>query len=180
MKFTSLKFALLTSTATAFAPVRTSAPLKQYYHHASKSTTQQLSASIIDPSSLHDVSSNINHLFSSLMLSDVDATAVTDTMTASTDAAAATADAGNGWFGFLTLPIEGLLKGIHVLFTQMGMNADAWGVSIIAMTVVIKLLTFPLTKSQLESTNKMQVRAITFLLARFIDIFILNLFLLIL
>jgi YidC/Oxa1 family membrane protein insertase len=38
----------------------------------------------------------------------------------------------------------------------MGMSADAWGVSIIAMTIVIKLVTFPLTKQQLESTNKMQ------------------------
>lgn len=45
-----------------------------------------------------------------------------------------------------------------MLLTGMGMSADAWGVSIIVMTIVIKLLTFPLTKQQLESTNKMQVR----------------------
>jgi len=48
------------------------------------------------------------------------------------------------------------LKLIHVGLMGMGMSADSWGISIIAMTVVIKLLTFPLTKSQLESTNKMQ------------------------
>lgn len=81
-----------------------------------------------------------------------------DTMASAAPAAAdAAADSGNGWFGFLTLPIEGLLKGIHLLLTSMGMSADSWGVSIIAMTIVIKLLTFPLTKQQLESTNKMQV-----------------------
>lgn len=90
------------------------------------------------------------------MLSDGE---LVDTMASAAPAAAdAAADSGNGWFGFLTLPIEGLLKGIHLVLTSMGMSADSWGVSIIAMTIVIKLLTFPLTKQQLESTNKMQVR----------------------
>jgi YidC/Oxa1 family membrane protein insertase len=37
-------------------------------------------------------------------------------------------------------------------------GTNAWGVSIIVMTVVIKAATYPLTRSQLESTNKMQVR----------------------
>merc|ERR1719491_2127949 len=36
------------------------------------------------------------------------------------------------------------------------MSEDAWGVSIIAMTSLIKLATYPLTKQQLASTNKMQ------------------------
>ena len=31
-------------------------------------------------------------------------------------------------------------------------------ISIIVMTLIIKVATFPLTKTQLESTNKMQVR----------------------
>lgn len=74
---------------------------------------------------------------------------------AATDAAAAN---DNGWFGFLTGPIESLLKLIHTVLTSVGLSEDAWGVSIIVMTVLIKALTFPLTKSQLESTNKMQVR----------------------
>jgi membrane protein insertase Oxa1/YidC/SpoIIIJ len=144
MKFQALALSLLPA-ATAFAPVRT--PLKQHVSHLSA----------IDPSSLHDMSSHldsVNHFISSLMLSDgeLDASAVINA-----PAADVAADPGNGWFGFLTMPIEGLLKGIHVLLTSMGMSADAWGVSIIAMTIVIKLVTFPLTKQQLESTNKMQV-----------------------
>jgi YidC/Oxa1 family membrane protein insertase len=104
---------------------------------------------------------SLNHFFTSLTLADLDVDAVTASA-ASADAAAAAAaadSANNGWFGFLTLPIEFLLKLIHTALTSVGMSADAWGVSIIAMTVVIKALTFPLTKSQLESTNKMQVRS---------------------
>lgn len=98
------------------------------------------------------------------MLSDggIDASSLVVTP-AATDAVVA-ADADNGWFGFLTGPIEGLLKLIHVGLTSMGLSADAWGVSIIVMTIVIKVLTFPLTKSQLESTNKMQVRLIVLVL----------------
>jgi YidC/Oxa1 family membrane protein insertase len=123
----------------------------------------------IDPSAIHDLSQHhavaadsINHFFSSLMISDLD-TAVDAAATipmdaapgAATDAAAAAAN-DNGWFGFLTGPIESLLKLIHTVLTSVGLSEDAWGVSIIVMTVLIKALTFPLTKSQLESTNKMQ------------------------
>jgi YidC/Oxa1 family membrane protein insertase len=74
---------------------------------------------------------------------------------ASTDAAAA--GSGNGWFGFLEAPIEGLLQLCHSSLVSMGMSANAWGLSILLMTTLIKVLTFPLTKTQLESTNKMQV-----------------------
>ncbi len=38
----------------------------------------------------------------------------------------------------------------------MGVTANAWGITIIAITVLIKLVTFPLTKTQLEGTTKMQ------------------------
>lgn len=62
----------------------------------------------------------------------------------------------NGWFGFLEGPIEFLLTGIHGALVSMGMSENAWGVSIIAMTTLIKLVTYPLNKNQLESTNKMQ------------------------
>jgi len=62
----------------------------------------------------------------------------------------------NGWFGFLTGPIEFLLQVIHQIFNSVGLDANSWGLSIIAMTIVIKLVTYPLTKQQLESTTKMQ------------------------
>ena len=103
----------------------------------------------------------LSQFFSSLTVADLDvdaaASAASDAAAAAAPVADAAAQQGNGWFGFLAAPIEGLLKLIHVGLTGMGMSADSWGISIIAMTVVIKLLTFPLTKSQLESTNKMQV-----------------------
>lgn len=62
----------------------------------------------------------------------------------------------NGWFGFLEGPIEYTLQGIHNVLVDIGLNEGAWGVTIIAMTTLIKVSTYPLTKQQLESTNKMQ------------------------
>jgi len=55
------------------------------------------------------------------------------------------------------MPIELLLQVIHQVLVSVGLDINAWGVSIITMTVVIKLITYPLTKQQLESTNKMQM-----------------------
>ena len=73
----------------------------------------------------------------------------------STDAVTEAAASDNGWFGFLTLPIEGLLQIIHSAIASTG-TANAWGASIIVLTILIKVVTYPLTKTQLESTNKMQ------------------------
>lgn len=100
--------------------------------------------------------------FPSLNLADaVDAVTGVDAVDAVTaaDAAGSAVDAAatdNGWFGFLTGPIEGLLQVIHSMLVGVGMNSNSWGISILTMTVVIKILTFPLSKQQLESTNKMQ------------------------
>lgn len=87
---------------------------------------------------------------------------LTQAVTSAVSAAPVTPDAvveaaadDNGWFGFLTLPIEGLLQIIHSLIAATG-TANAWGVTIIVLTILIKVVTFPLTKTQLESTNKMQ------------------------
>jgi len=100
-----------------------------------------------------------------MLISDLDVDAVNSAATipldaapgAATNAAAAVATSNddNGWFGFLTVPIEGLLKLIHGGLSAAGVD-EAWGLSIIVMTVLIKVLTFPLTKNQLASTNKMQ------------------------
>jgi YidC/Oxa1 family membrane protein insertase len=108
----------------------------------------------------HQVSA-LQDAVSSLLVSDaglVDAvtSGAVDNVAGATDAAAA-AGTDNGWFGFLAGPIEFLLQVIHKALVAVGMPANAWGISIVAMTVVIKILTYPLTKSQLESTSKMQV-----------------------
>lgn len=123
----------------------------------------------VDPSSFHDIAHNFDawkDAFStSLTLSDIDPSSVLnaamsladEAVDGAADATAAAASNDNGgWFGFLTGPIEGLLQLIHTLLVNVGVSADAWGVSIIALTILIKVLTFPLTKTQLESTNKMQ------------------------
>ncbi|KAL7549094.1 hypothetical protein ACHAWF_012367 [Thalassiosira exigua] len=155
-KSRALLLALSAPIAAAFAP-----PTSFRRHPTGLSAA--------DPSSLHDLPQHVgalHHVLSSLTLADLDADAVSSLAVPPLDAApavdaAAAADAaaaqqGNGWFGFLTLPIESLLQFIHGSLATVGMSGNAWGVSIIAMTVVIKALTFPLTKSQLESTNKMQ------------------------
>ncbi len=161
MKSQALLLALSAPTAGAFAPPISFRPVSVSSFIPSSS---KLAA--VDPHIIHDLpphAHSLHHFFTSLVLSDADVSeaveAVSDAISApAADAtAAATADQGNGWFGFLTGPIEGLLKLIHSILTGVGMSEDAWGVSIIVMTVVIKALTFPLTKSQLESTNKMQV-----------------------
>lgn len=123
--------------------------------------------SMIDPSSMQDLPQHVDTLhqfFSSLTLADMDVDAMSSALdaapisggdTAVVDAAAEAANNNGGWFGFLTLPIESLLQILHGGLKSVGIP-NAWGTSIIVMTLVIKALTFPLTKGQLESTNKMQ------------------------
>lgn len=147
MKFSqATKCLLLLGASEAFAPV----------HRFSSSPTAGTASArsmAVDPHFFNDIPTHFQSLrdvFSTISLSDVD-----------TDAVAATVDevakSDNGWFGFLTGPTELLLQGIHSMLVTVGMSADAWGLTIIVMTIVIKLATFPLTKTQLESTNKMQV-----------------------
>jgi YidC/Oxa1 family membrane protein insertase len=123
----------------------------------------------LDPSSLLQELPNhvqsLHHAFTSISLSDgMDVAGFMDSIspdTVSAVPAAADVEASdNGWFGFLTGPTMGLLQLIHGGLVSIGVSADSWGVSIIALTILIKIITFPLTKTQLESTNKMQVRQI--------------------
>lgn len=116
----------------------------------------------VDPSSFQDISQHVDTFrdaFTSLTLSDVE-TAVEGAASSVADAASDTAAAssGSGWFGFLVGPIEGLLFLIHSSISAVAGEANSWGISIVLLTILVKLLTFPLTKTQLESTNKMQVR----------------------
>lgn len=151
--------ALLIAGAHAFAPVRFGARL---------GTARSFGADPNMFSDLHHLPSQVDTLqnaFSTFNLADA-----LDVPAAAADAADAAAsglaepagevaDAAvkSGWFGFLTGPIESLLQVIHAVLVGMGFSENSWGVSILFMTAVIKLLTFPLTKTQLESTNKMQV-----------------------
>jgi YidC/Oxa1 family membrane protein insertase len=146
--------------ASAFAPAKFA------------TRTQTARSFGVDPSMFHDLPHHVQSLqdaFSTLSLSDAMG-ATADTFQATSDAAASTASAAveatadaaaadtNGGFGFLTGPITSLLQIIHSGIVSIGGSANAWGISIIILTLLIKALTFPLTKTQLESTNKMQVR----------------------
>jgi YidC/Oxa1 family membrane protein insertase len=143
----SIALALLVSVAGAFTP-------------ASRSFTPRTPSSLsfgIDPSHFSDVLHNLP----TISLADVEEMTdslsnVASSVDQATADAAADASTSNGWFGFLTGPIEGLLQLIHSALVAVGVSSDTWGVSIIMLTVLIKVLTFPLTKTQLESTNKMQ------------------------
>ena len=111
----------------------------------------------IDPSHLHDLPQQLQ------ALQDVFASSSSLSIADAVDAAASAGDAVEtaaskaGPFGFLTGPTMAILEALHSGLTAAGLKENAWGLSIIALTLLIKLLTYPLTKSQLESTNKMQV-----------------------
>jgi len=151
MFYKVVTYLTLLGTSQAFAPVH------RFSSRASSGIVSTSARSFgMHPEFFHDLPSQIRPIqdaFTTISLSDaLEATA--DTAGAVVEEAAKT---DNGWFGFLTAPIEFLLQAIHAAFVTVGMSADAWGVSIIAMTLIIKLATYPLTKTQLESTNKMQV-----------------------
>lgn len=126
-------------------------------HSVVKTTTTTTARSFgVDPSVFQDLPQHIQHLpdaFSSISLSDA-----MDGLADAADVAEEVAKSDSGWFGFLTEPISILLQLIHQGLMGVGMSENSWGISIIGLTVLIKVVTFPLTKTQLESTNKMQVR----------------------
>ena len=171
-------FLLIRSGAHAFAPV-----VGRFGTHVVAATSRTTARSFgLDPSSFQDLSQHVDSFrdaFTSLTLSDVDLdpsaiidtaapaaidpSAIIDTaapaaIDAATDASTTAASSkSGGWFGFLTGPIQGLLVLIHSGMVAMGVSSNAWGISIIILTLFVKAVTFPLTKTQLESTNKMQV-----------------------
>lgn len=118
-------------------------------------------SAFVDPSIFADVHHHVDSLSS--MLSSMTLADGTDLADGAVvvDAAGAAAEIvknDNGWFGFLEGPIESLLQGIHTGLVGAGMKANTWGLTILAMTTLIKLATYPLTRQQLGSTQKMQVR----------------------
>ncbi|KAL3934062.1 MAG: hypothetical protein SGARI_003553, partial [Bacillariaceae sp.] len=129
-----------------------------------RSTTARAFSPMMDHSTIADLPHQIQSLqdaFSSMTLADLDADALSNAASAAVQAvdpevADAAAKSSNGWFGFLVGPTMAFLELLHSGLVAVGIKSDSWGVSIIALTVIIKLLTFPLTKAQLESTNKMQ------------------------
>lgn len=169
----ALATALCLGTTAAFAP--------SAFTRSARSSVGQTGrlAMTFDPSAFHDLPYHVETIrdafASSVLISDLDtivdvsqasgaiATSAVENVAVAAGTAvapaaseAAAAGSGNGWFGFLEGPIENLLQIIHGVFVSVGLPG-AWGISIIAMTAFIKLLTYPLTKQQLESTSRMQL-----------------------
>jgi len=92
------------------------------------------------------------------ILLDTAGTAVAAGAAVAADAAAA-APAEVSWFdSLIVFPFEFVLTSLHDALKGAGVK-EAWGPAIIGFTVAVKLLTFPLTKVQIESTTKMQAIA---------------------
>lgn len=149
MKYSLAAASLLTlqvQNTVAFAPSSiVKAPLTQR-------------SAVFDPSIFADAHQHVDSLssiFSSMTLADA-SDAVGAAVDASGAAVVEVAKDDNGWFGFLEGPIESALTIIHSTIVNAGMPSNAWGITIIAMTSLIKLATYPLTRQQLGSTYKMQ------------------------
>jgi len=159
LRFIPLSLAMLwhAGRTAAFAPTGFSGARIQ-------STARSFSP--IDSSNLHEIPNQMKSLhdvLSTLNIADLDPTGTMAGVAQSVDpsgaigeVAAEAAKSNNGWFGFLTGPTMGFLELIHNGLQSVGLDSNSWGVSIIVLTLSIKLLTFPLTKAQLGSTQKMQ------------------------
>ncbi|XAR59005.1 hypothetical protein NMG60_11014616 [Bertholletia excelsa] len=74
---------------------------------------------------------------------------------ASGEAASAPVQKSGGWFGFISDAMEVVLKVLKDGLTAVHVPY-AYGFAIILLTVIVKIVTFPLTKKQVESTLAMQ------------------------
>ncbi|KAL1510465.1 hypothetical protein AB1Y20_006771 [Prymnesium parvum] len=77
------------------------------------------------------------------------------TSNAVTSAAAATAEDPSWFTSLVVTPLELGIEALASAFRGAGME-QAYGPAIIVFTIVLKALTFPLNKQQIESTAKMQ------------------------
>ncbi|KAJ0021636.1 hypothetical protein Pint_32348 [Pistacia integerrima] len=129
-------------------------------HRRLASTRVKLSFQEIPPIHSIDSSVDFSSIYSraeSLLYTIADAAVSLDSASGggpSTSADAATQKNG-GWFGFISEAMEFVLKvlkdglsAVHVPY--------AYGFAIILLTVIVKVVTFPLTKQQVESTLAMQ------------------------
>jgi len=109
-------------------------------------------------SASHAALANAHATMATSRLFDVAAAALDTTGLTKEEAEAAAKAAGlqkGGWLGPITDGLEsalegidGVLAGLHVPFS--------YGYSIIALTILVKLATFPLSKKQVESSTQMQ------------------------
>jgi len=124
-----------------------------------RSSRPALLASRASPSAMLLDAGTSTFLADAQILLDTAGTAVATGAAAAGDAAAAAPAADPSWFDSLVVfPFEFLLTAIHDGLKGLGVQ-EAWGPSIIGFTIAVKLLTFPLTKTQIESTTKMQAIA---------------------
>ncbi|KAK9799392.1 hypothetical protein WJX73_000526 [Symbiochloris irregularis] len=83
------------------------------------------------------------------------AAAVGNAQAAGAEAVTAATNRNGGFFGIFTTSFEKFLKVLDSGFSSVHLPYS-YGFSIIALTLLVKLATFPLTKKQVESTMAMQ------------------------
>ncbi|CAL9103767.1 unnamed protein product [Musa acuminata var. zebrina] len=93
-------------------------------------------------------------LVEGLLYTLADAAVATDATAAAPDASTAVQKNG-GWFGFISDAMEVVLKVLKDGLTAIHVPYS-YGFAIILLTIIVKVLTLPLTKKQVESTLAMQ------------------------
>jgi YidC/Oxa1 family membrane protein insertase len=64
----------------------------------------------------------------------------------------------NGLIAFIATPVATVLRGIHAVLSQFLIpgSGPAWGLSIVLLTICVRLLLFPLFVKQIKSQRRMQ------------------------
>lgn len=103
------------------------------------------------------------HLHHAVSALDVDQSWLSYVAAGIADAAAVVGDSVDGvdeakkadWFGEFVNQFEAIIKGIDSVYENFGIQ-NAFGISIVTFTVLVKTLLLPLQFIQLQSTEKMQ------------------------
>lgn len=137
-----------------------SSPFQQRANTRQSRRSSLAARAVFDPLHL-DAAVSAGTAAHNLLFSLGDATAAVtsaaaDAVAAGADATAAVAtESDGGWFAGLANILESFLKVLEQ--GLVGLNVPyAYGFSIILLTLIIKVATFPLTKKQVESTMAMQ------------------------
>ncbi|GJP44921.1 hypothetical protein CLOM_g4321 [Closterium sp. NIES-68] len=153
------------------APLRFSPSHGQRFSKQAAGRSSLAARAAFDPLHLDAAISTLtthNFLYAVADAADAAASAAADVSTAVTavaaDAAASGADAAaaaaadassGGWFAGLANVLESILKVLEQGLAALNVPY-AYGFSIILLTLLVKVVTFPLTKQQVESTMAMQ------------------------
>lgn len=138
-------------TKTPGRPAGTSTRSARYATVRAQAVVESLSS--VDPNHLHD---HMAQVLYSLADADVVAAAADSASSAAADVVAAVPpEKKAGFFQFFATVLEAFLKGIDGVL-EFAHVPYSYGFSIILLTILVKVGTFPLSKKQLESNMQIQ------------------------